>query len=78
MKLTNGSLKVVTTVLGGLVLALTGALISSVTLASHHISSTAAQSMVDRGDEAVKELMTSRLETIEAKIDTLIATQGGE
>lgn len=82
MKLGNGSLKVITGVLTGAVLLLGGALINSNTAASNHaathISRQDAQAMVDRGDETVKELLTSKLETIEAKIDTLIATQGGE
>ena len=66
----NGS-KAITGLIG-LVLLLTGALITSITLASNHVSRTDAQAMVDRGDDSIKE----RLWRIETKLDQLIAAQG--
>ncbi len=56
----------------GVVLVLVGALITSITLASNHVSRVDAQAMVDRGDNSIKE----RLDRIDAKLDRLIAGQG--
>lgn len=82
MAFNNGNLKVITGVLTRAVLLLGGALINSHTSAANHaathISRTDAQRMVDRGDDTVKEILALRLEVIVAKIDTLIAAQGGE
>lgn len=80
MASTNSGRSATTYVLSGLVLALTGALITSFAVASNraatHISVTAAQRMVDRGDETVKELLTIQLDAIDKKLDQLIAAQG--
>lgn len=57
----------------GLVLLLVGALVTSVTLTSNHISRGDAQAMVDRGDRVIK----GRLDRIDAKLDQLLAGQGG-
>ena len=65
MASTNGS-KAITGLIG-LVLILTGALITSITLASNHVSRMDAQAMVDRGDIAIER----RLERIEMKLDDL-------
>lgn len=82
MAFTNGTMKVITGVLTGAVLLLGGALLNSYAAASNHaathISRTDAQAMVDRGDDTVKEILGLHLKVIEAKIDTLIAAQGGE
>ena len=79
MASTNSGRSTTTYVLSGLVLALTGALITSFAVASNraatHISVTAAQRMVDRGDETVKELLTIQLDAIDKKLDQLIAAQ---
>ncbi len=76
----NGGLKRANYVLSGLVLVLVGSLITSFAVASNraatHISVTAAQRMVDRGDDTVKELLTIQLDAIDKKLDQLIAAQG--
>ena len=63
--------------LTGLVLLLVTLLANAYAKAANHISTTDAQKMVDRGDETVKELLTSQLEAIDKKLDQLIAAQGG-
>jgi len=63
----NGGLKAVTYVLSGLVIGMAIALVNAYAQASHHISVTAAQEMVDRGDNTIKE----RLDRIDKKLDAL-------
>lgn len=67
----NGG-KIITGLIG-LVLVLAGALANEYAKASNHISRMDAQAMVDRGDYVIKE----RLDRIDAKLDQLLAGQGG-